>query len=63
MVEMAEAVDGILDMEGGEANALIAWMSLEEANFVGESCNIKNGVKDFGCWQDFLFQEITLFFG
>jgi len=33
---MAEAVDGILDMEGGEANALIVWRSPEEANFVGK---------------------------
>ena len=34
IVEIADAVDGILDMEGGEANALIAWRSPEEANFV-----------------------------
>jgi hypothetical protein len=34
MVDMAEAVEGILDMEGGEANAVIVWRSPEDANFV-----------------------------
>jgi len=33
---MAEAVEGILDMEGGETNAVIVWRLPEDANFGGE---------------------------
>ena len=36
MVDMAEAVEGILDMEGGETNAVIVWRLPEDANFGGE---------------------------